>query len=224
MHKTGDFVTSIDSKPNDVTLGTYEIAHKFEIKKSLEKTKYDIFVQNKPNMVFNIKGNITDLIYYPHSNAANERFNIIITNLEKAFQIYNKLLCLEYKDVDKKFVLTDCVAANNKQLFEFLDVDKFDTYMLNNGDPSGNPSDENKKEQPKLDKSQVEDMNNDSLHNLIKDLHNSILGRNEHNLFPYYNNLGNLYEGYNNFQAASILDLKRQDMLLSNLVDTCLIL
>lgn len=198
MYETDNFVSGKIPNMPSPTLGKYDTADKFEIKKSKRYEQNEFWIENKPGSVLDIAGSATDLIYYAYHGGSNQSFQVLPINFEGVFQLSNRSLCITYKEEKLFFVLTDCNESNNNQLFEFLECDKFDKYISNGGSTAGNPVLVTETESIEIlsDKYKNNGFKQNSTYKLIKDLHDAILGFDKNKILnPLYLGGRNLLPG-----------------------------
>lgn len=224
MYQTSKFMTAKTTNMYKPTLDEYTLADKFESKKAIDLVRTEFWISDKQGHVLDIAGSVTDLIYYPRHGGNNQAFNPIPINFNGVFQLYNFDLCLEYIENSKFFMLVDCNSSNNNQLFEFLDAEKFDKYMLNGGDPAGYPRFTHDVKLPDIDGSKIRNilgLTKDTI-SMIKDLHGALVGGS--NLMGYPQGICGNMGGFGYGYPSLIFNMDKNKMLHRELANICSII
>ncbi|MEG0456975.1 MAG: hypothetical protein RR549_02475 [Oscillospiraceae bacterium] len=150
---------------NYVTLGNRESADSLEIIPSSKGTEDDkiIIAKNKNNKVWDIAGNVSDLILYGKHEGENQRFNFENIN-ETVFVIKNKDKCLEYSQSHKKFKRKSCnYEEKNQRFIKLKDSEKDKTISYVSAEEL--KAEDDKQEEKSDDENESSNNNNNNSNN-----------------------------------------------------------
>ncbi|KAM0687428.1 hypothetical protein COBT_001330 [Conglomerata obtusa] len=139
QYKTDTFISSAVSNYIPPTLTTFEGAGAFECKKTKKNMELmEIkLLDSSQNLVFDMAGNGSRLIYYRYHGLKNQNFKLIAINCSGVFAISNKDKCLAYNKEYEDFRLQVCSQDDPTQQFEFLEVGKYNGESSSSGSGGG---------------------------------------------------------------------------------------